>query len=405
MNSEQKPSPSLPRDFRNKAFISYDHKDDLIGSALQIGLQKFAKSRSAARAMRISRDKTNLATNPDLWSSIEQELIDSEFLILLCSPESAKSHWVAREAAAFLKTSSSSRILLVLVGGELVWNPAQADFDRPATTALPEFDKPLFSSEPLYLDLRWAAHEDNLTLNNIRFRDAVADLAATLTGVAKDTLIGRHLEEHAAAVQSARWFYIFRGFLGFGLTSLALLLGLGFDLPAQAVLFLGFPAVGAVGAASLGLRRRGTTAFAIAFLIIAFTYAFGSIRPFNDNWGETVMLGTICILGFLTGGGIAGSFTRPKVSKASALSFGLSGMVAALAFIIMPGLRPHDGTYLSSIGSWDFHAWSDICARVFGMHAFWWRQPMFYLPLVLGNCVGGAVFGWAVGRASKDAPG
>src|SRR3954466_6258799 len=74
------------------AFISYSHAvDGKLAPALQNGLHRFARPSFALRALRVFRDDASLSVNYGLWSSIEQALRDSEFFILLASPEAAHS--------------------------------------------------------------------------------------------------------------------------------------------------------------------------------------------------------------------------------------------------------------------------------------------------------------------------
>jgi WD40 repeat protein len=53
-----------------------------------------------------------------------------------------------------------------------------------------------FDEEPLWLDLRWARSETDLSLEHPRFRDAVAELAAALHGRSKDALVGEDVTQH-----------------------------------------------------------------------------------------------------------------------------------------------------------------------------------------------------------------
>jgi hypothetical protein len=82
------------------AFISYSHTlDGALARALQTGLERFAKPWYRPRALRVFRVTTNLAANPDLWSSIETALASSAWLALMASPNAAQSKWVNREVA------------------------------------------------------------------------------------------------------------------------------------------------------------------------------------------------------------------------------------------------------------------------------------------------------------------
>src|SRR5689334_5511528 len=61
-----------------------------------------------------------------------------------------------------------------------------------------------FPSVPLWVDLRWARTEEHISLRNPVFRDAVADLAATLHGVSKDDLVSEDIRLHRRAMRLAR---------------------------------------------------------------------------------------------------------------------------------------------------------------------------------------------------------
>jgi hypothetical protein len=93
-----------------KAFISYSHAaDGKLAPAVQSALHRFAKPWYRVRAVRVFRDKTNLSANPDLWGSIEQALSESEYFILMSSPEAAASKWVKKEIDHWLKNKSAEK--------------------------------------------------------------------------------------------------------------------------------------------------------------------------------------------------------------------------------------------------------------------------------------------------------
>lgn len=180
-----------------KAFISYSHAaDGRLAPTLQAGLHRFAKPWYRLRAMRVFRDETTLATSPELWPSIESALEQSEFFLFLASPEAAQSYWVQKEFEFWLGRRSRDRMLIVLTDGELVWDRGARDFDWSKTTALPRGIAHGFEYEPLYLDLRWAKTQEDLSLGNPKFRSAIADVASTLMGRPKDELIGEDVRRH-----------------------------------------------------------------------------------------------------------------------------------------------------------------------------------------------------------------
>ncbi len=188
-----------------RAFLSYSHAvDGRLAPALQSALHRFAKPWYQLRAIRVFHDEASLSANPGLWSSIETALNGSEFFILLASPEAAASEWVDREVAWWVANKDRAKLLIVLTAGEMAWDRQAGRFDRSRTTALPPSLHDVFTDEPRYVDLRWAAHEDHLSMDDPRFRDCVADIAAPLHGRPKDELFGEDVRQHRRALRLAR---------------------------------------------------------------------------------------------------------------------------------------------------------------------------------------------------------
>ena len=105
------------------AFISYSHRDMKWGRWLQKRLEGFAVPREKARerpgtgSLRIFRDQTDLA-GAELQASLERELANSRYLIVICSPASAASRWVNEEIRAFRALGGQNRIIPFIVSGE-----------------------------------------------------------------------------------------------------------------------------------------------------------------------------------------------------------------------------------------------------------------------------------------------
>ena len=179
------------------AFISYSHAaDGKLAPALQAGLQRFAKPWYRLRALHIFRDQTNLSLNPSLWSSIQAALDQSDWFIVLASPEAAASKWVDREIEYWLKGRPVERILMVLTEGTMKWDASQRAFDARTSSAVPPRLMHAFADELLYLDLVWAHDLTDLSLSHPRFRDAVAEIAGAVSGRPKDELIGEDVRQH-----------------------------------------------------------------------------------------------------------------------------------------------------------------------------------------------------------------
>lgn len=108
------------------AFISYRHcpKDSAVAAEIQKQLERFhipsaiRKASGIKKLTRIFRDQEELALTEDLNETIRHALDQSEFLILICSPEMKRSIWVQKEIAYFLIHHSKKQILTVIADGE-----------------------------------------------------------------------------------------------------------------------------------------------------------------------------------------------------------------------------------------------------------------------------------------------
>jgi hypothetical protein len=186
------------------AFISYSHVADLdTAQAIEKGLQRLARPWNRLRAMSVFRDSSDLSLSPHLWSSIQSHLSGSKFLIVLACPESAASVWVNREITEFCETNGSAAVLLVLTGGELAWDDARAQFTVGSTSAPPALNGRL-DDQPLWLDLRWARGNKNLSLRLSQFRSAIAKLASPISGKSPEDLESDDVRQHRRALRLAR---------------------------------------------------------------------------------------------------------------------------------------------------------------------------------------------------------
>ena len=112
-------------DFYN-AFISYKHGpvDNKVAAHIQSQLEHFhipgkiRKKTGKKRIQRIFRDKEELPITSNLNDTIEDALQKSEYLIVICSPNTKESVWVKREIEFFLKTHTRDHILTVISEGE-----------------------------------------------------------------------------------------------------------------------------------------------------------------------------------------------------------------------------------------------------------------------------------------------
>lgn len=123
-------------DYIFDAFISYSHRDLNWGKWLQKKLETYRipndmrGDRPQGQKFRVFRDQTDLA-GTGLQDSLRQNLEDSGFLIVLCSPSSAASPWVNEEIRYFASLGRIDRIVPFIVDGE-------PESDDPSLECFPE---------------------------------------------------------------------------------------------------------------------------------------------------------------------------------------------------------------------------------------------------------------------------
>ncbi|SVC38800.1 uncharacterized protein METZ01_LOCUS291654, partial [marine metagenome] len=115
--------------FKYKAFISYSHLDEKWGQWLHRSIEGYRVPKAIIgrdtlyglvpkRLFPVFRDREELPTAADLSEAISQGLRDSSHLIVICSPNAAKSQWVNEEVKTFKKLGKQNRIVCLIVGGE-----------------------------------------------------------------------------------------------------------------------------------------------------------------------------------------------------------------------------------------------------------------------------------------------
>ena len=184
-------------EFKYSAFISYSHQDTRAAAWLQRSIESYRLPanlaetntgvlRSSGRFRRVFRDRDELPAGRDLGESIRKALEDSEFLIVVCSPASAQSHWVGLEIEEFRKTHNASRILSIVVDGEPLASTTLGDVDsecfHPALGYGARGDDGADVYEPVAADLRQG--RDGRRLARLK-------IIAGLLGVGLDALVQR----------------------------------------------------------------------------------------------------------------------------------------------------------------------------------------------------------------------
>jgi tetratricopeptide (TPR) repeat protein len=143
---------------RYSAFISYNHRDRVWAIWLHRALERYSVparligreapwGKIGQRLPPVFRDRDELATSSDLAASVKAALAESATLVVICSPNSAKSQWVDEEIKTFIAAGREKFIRLIIIDGE----PHSSD---PARECLPPSLMRDGAPEPLAADAR-----------------------------------------------------------------------------------------------------------------------------------------------------------------------------------------------------------------------------------------------------------
>jgi hypothetical protein len=113
-----------------RAFVSYSHADAAFAARLQRRLEGYRLPRRLAgrvaplpgqaegRIGPVFRDRADLSAASDLSAAVREGIAASSALIVVASPDGARSPWVARELALFRELHPEAPILVALARGE-----------------------------------------------------------------------------------------------------------------------------------------------------------------------------------------------------------------------------------------------------------------------------------------------
>jgi len=172
-----------------KAYISYSHKDEAWAAWLHRAIESYRVPRKLvghetaegivpARIRPVFRDRDDLSSSSDLKGTVKHALVDSDNLIVVCSPEAAKSRWVDEEIRQFSRLGRADRVFCIIVAG------GRSD-DGSVSNCFPAALAEIGLEEPLAADVRkWADGKQVAKLK----------LIAGLLGIRLDELRQRDLQ-------------------------------------------------------------------------------------------------------------------------------------------------------------------------------------------------------------------
>ncbi|WP_134080608.1 toll/interleukin-1 receptor domain-containing protein [Mycobacteroides salmoniphilum] len=176
------------------AFLSYSRADTPVAEGIQKGLHSIGRKLGRLHALRVFRDKTDLAASPSLWAKLTEALDKSRYLVVVLSPNSASSEWVNKEIDYWLAHRGRNNLVLVMADGTLIWDDTHGAFNPDGSTAAPPAlaAPDALGTEPIYIDV---SHDNPWDIQNPIFRDKLTDIAAPIHGKPKYELASDDLRE------------------------------------------------------------------------------------------------------------------------------------------------------------------------------------------------------------------
>lgn len=172
-----------------RAFVSYCHMDKAFAAWLQRRLEGYRLPRRLAdrvtplpgqapgRIGPVFRDREDLSAATDLSAAVREAIAASSALVVVASPDGARSHWVTREIDLFRELHPDAPILVALARGE-------------PNEALPEALR-RDDAEPLCADFRRQGDGKRL---------AFLKIVAGLADLPLDTLVQRDAQRQVRRV-------------------------------------------------------------------------------------------------------------------------------------------------------------------------------------------------------------
>ena len=171
---------------RYRAFISYSKKDQQHAKRLHSALETYrvpkgidAPLQRDRRLGRFFRDDDEMGASKDLGATLREALENSENLIIICSPHSARSKWVNAEIQHFKNSSAGERIFAVVADGT-------PNSDDPELNCFP----PALNPQTVGAELLSERHTEPLAIDLRKepFQRARIRLVAGLLGISFDSL-------------------------------------------------------------------------------------------------------------------------------------------------------------------------------------------------------------------------
>ena len=184
--------------FEYRVFISYRHvqrdrtwAEWLIKELENYRLPRRLQKKYSKSLGKMFRDRNELPSSGNLTEQIRQALINSEFLVVICSPATPESRWISREIEIFKELGREDKIFPLLIDGE----PEESYPPVLTTSKLIDFDEviknpPIPDREPIGSDFRELPGVSPRKIRKLEF----LRLVSGILGCKYDELVQRQAE-------------------------------------------------------------------------------------------------------------------------------------------------------------------------------------------------------------------
>ncbi len=180
-----------------EAFISYKHGVSTeFCLRLEQALKGYAKP-LLRPPIKIFRDEKHLVPATNLPELIRNALVNSDYLFLIASDESAASPWVIDELKYWCDTLGRvDNLVVILTQGiiEVIEETKRIDWTK--TTALSQCLRDNLKHCPLYVDCTWVKSDSVLSLDNPQFKVVINQLSARIHKKDPNEMLGEEVLQH-----------------------------------------------------------------------------------------------------------------------------------------------------------------------------------------------------------------
>jgi hypothetical protein len=198
-------APGDAQEYRYWAFISYSHRDNLFARRLHRELEtypipkklvgrKLSVGTVPRRLAPIFLDRDELPGSSDLSEQIQAALRVSRYLIVICSPASARSRYVREEITGFKALGRSHQVLTIIVSG-------RPESPVPEEECFSEALRFCVGADGKILDLPAHPLACDARPEGDGFRNAKLKLIAGICGVTFDEIRQRDVERRLRLAQ------------------------------------------------------------------------------------------------------------------------------------------------------------------------------------------------------------